>query len=129
MANGPVTLEADKILENKDIIIVPDVLTNSGGVLVSYFEWSQNMHNNCWTEKMQVMIQLACLDMKMTPAEAGTAATCKSACAIGSNDRIGSLESGKQADVLILSCSSHTFIPYHFGINLVEDVIKNGVII
>lgn len=88
-----------------------------------------DLNPNCWTENMQFMIQLACLNMKMTSAEAVTAATFNSACAIGSNDRIGSLESGKQADILILSCPSHTFIPYHFGVNLVDAVIKNGSII
>ena len=88
-----------------------------------------DLNPNCWTENMQFMIQLACLAMKMTPAEAVTAATFNSACAIGVNDRVGSLEPGKQADIVILKCPNHTFIPYHFGVNLVETVIKNGVII
>jgi len=88
-----------------------------------------DLNPNCWTENMQFMIQLACLNMKMTPAEAITAATFNSACAIGVNDRIGSLESKKQADIIILNCPSYMFIPYHFGVNLVETVIKNGVII
>ena len=78
---------------------------------------------------MQFMVQLACLNMKMTPAEAVTAATFNSACAIGLNDRIGSLEPGKQADIMILNCLNHTFIPYHFGVNLVNAVIKNGSLI
>jgi len=88
-----------------------------------------DLNPNCWTENMQFIIQLACLNMKMTPAEAITAATFNSACALGLNDTIGSLESKKQADIIILNCPSYMFIPYHFGINLVEMVIKNGVII
>ncbi len=88
-----------------------------------------DLNPNCWVENMQFMIQLGCFNMKMTPAEAVTAATFNAACAIGVNDTVGSLEKGKKADVIILDCPNHKSIPYHFGVNLVEAVIKNGKII
>jgi imidazolonepropionase len=88
-----------------------------------------DLNPNCWTENMQFMIQLACFNMKMTPAEAVCAATFNAACAIGLNNTVGSLEKGKQADIIILNCPNHMFIPYHFGVNLVETVIKKGCIL
>lgn len=48
LANGPITLEADKILTKSKVTIVPDILANSGGVTVSYFEWTQNISGNYW---------------------------------------------------------------------------------
>lgn len=48
-ANGPVTPEADRILNEKGVVIVPDILANAGGVIVSYLEWNQNLHREIWT--------------------------------------------------------------------------------
>lgn len=49
-ANGPTTVEADAILREKDIFVIPDILANAGGVVVSYFEWVQDLQNFFWTE-------------------------------------------------------------------------------
>jgi len=51
MANGPTTIEADKILQKKGLTVIPDILANAGGVAVSYFEWYQNMHNDVWNKE------------------------------------------------------------------------------
>ncbi len=50
-ANGPTTPEADKILEANKVLLVPDILANSGGVIVSYLEWVQNLQRLYWTEE------------------------------------------------------------------------------
>ena len=50
-ANGPTTTEADEILNQRNIFVVPDILANAGGVTVSYFEWVQNVQELMWTEK------------------------------------------------------------------------------
>jgi len=52
MANRPITPEADKILLDKNIFVMPDILANAGGVVVSYFEWVQNSQNYYWSEKV-----------------------------------------------------------------------------
>jgi glutamate dehydrogenase/leucine dehydrogenase len=58
MANGPTTTEADKVFDKKGVVVIPDILANSGGVCVSYYEWYQNMHNEVW-EKQQVLDKLS----------------------------------------------------------------------
>lgn len=96
------------------------------GVPVAF---TTDLNPNCWTENMQGIIQLACLNMKMSPAEAITAATFNAACAIGLQNTLGSLEIGKKGDLIVLDCPNHQWIPYHFGVNLVETVVKNGRVI
>lgn len=49
MANGPTTGEADEIFEKNGVVVMPDILANSGGVATSYFEWYQNMHDEKWS--------------------------------------------------------------------------------
>jgi imidazolonepropionase len=88
-----------------------------------------DLNPNCYVENMQFIIQLACYFMKMTPAEAICAATFNAACAINREHLIGSIELEKKADVIILNCPTYRHIPYHFGINHVETVIKNGRIV
>lgn len=64
MANAPVTFEADKILHNKLITVIPDILANAGGVIVSYCEWSQNKAGNIFTKEQMKDV----LKRKMTKA-------------------------------------------------------------
>lgn len=49
-ANGPTTLDADDILRDKGVFVLPDILANAGGVVVSYFEWVQNLQELFWKE-------------------------------------------------------------------------------
>ncbi|HUQ92634.1 MAG TPA: amidohydrolase family protein [Bryobacteraceae bacterium] len=81
------------------------------------------------THNMQAAIALACLYMGLTAAEAITAATINAAHAIGLAGVIGSLDPGKQADVIVLQAPDYRQIPYHFGENLVRAVIKKGRVV
>lgn len=81
----------------------------------------------CWN--MQMVVSVACCQMRMTVEEALTASTLNAACALGLGDRIGSLEAGKQADVLILDVEDYREIPYHFGVNHVRWVMKKGRVV
>lgn len=83
---------------------------------------------NCLTESMQFIISLACIKLRMTPAEAITASTVNAAHSLQRSD-IGSLEAGNQADIIILDIPNHKHLGYHFGVNLVETVIKKGKIV
>jgi imidazolonepropionase len=79
-----------------------------------------------WNESMQFVIALACRMMKITPAQAIAASTINSAYAIRRSDTVGSIEVGKQADMLILSVPDYRHIGYRYGTNLVKQVIKRG---
>ncbi|HET7142868.1 MAG TPA: amidohydrolase family protein, partial [Anaerolineales bacterium] len=79
-----------------------------------------------WNESMQFAIALACRYMKLTPAQAIAASTINSAHAIRRSDTIGSIEAGKQADMLILSVADYRQVGYRYGTNLVKQVIKRG---
>ena len=64
-ANSPVTNIADQLLEKRGIVVLPDILANAGGVIVSYFEWVQNLQQMSWEletvrERMQKKLNVAC---------------------------------------------------------------------
>jgi imidazolonepropionase len=79
-----------------------------------------------WCESMQFVIALSCRYLKITVAQAIAAATINAAAAIGRANQIGSLEPGKQADLLVLSVDDYRNLGYKFGGNLVHRVMKRG---
>ncbi|MGA3027132.1 MAG: imidazolonepropionase [Bryobacteraceae bacterium] len=83
----------------------------------------------CPSHNMQMTIALACRAMRMTAAEAISAATINGAYALRRADRAGSIEYGKDADLLVLSAPDYRELPYHFGVNLVETTIRRGEVI
>lgn len=83
----------------------------------------------CHTESMQLMIALACLSMDMRVEEAIVATTLNAAVTIGRSGTTGSLEPGKQADLLVLEAPSYLHLAYRPGVNLVGIVVKDGRIV
>lgn len=79
------------------------------------------------TTSMPLVMNLACIAMRITPAEALTAATYNAACAIQREDRMGSLEVGKQADIVLWNVENYQALQYLFGVNHVKSVWKKGV--
>jgi imidazolonepropionase len=84
---------------------------------------------SCFSHSIPMLIALAAIQLKLSPAEILTALTLNGAAAVGRADRIGTLERGKQADILLLKYPSHLFLSYHVGMDIVEKVIKKGQVV
>jgi len=98
-------------------------ILDAGGILALASDCNPG---TAWNESMQFVIALSCRALKLTPAQAIAAATINAAHALRLADRLGSLEPGKQADLLILSVPDYRMLGYRFGTNLVRTVIKRG---
>ncbi|HEX5272445.1 MAG TPA: imidazolonepropionase [Gemmataceae bacterium] len=83
----------------------------------------------CPTENLPLVGAMACTQMKMLPAEVVNALTLNAAAALGRAERLGSLEPGKQADLIICDVPDYRHLFYHFGINHVRRVIKRGHVV
>jgi len=83
----------------------------------------------CWCESMPFIIALACRYLRLTPAEAIVAATRNAAYASGVGERVGSLEVGKQADIIVLALPDYRHLAYRFGSNPVQTVVKAGRVV
>lgn len=81
------------------------------------------------TESLQNVMTFACFGMRMFPEEIINAMTINAACAINRENTIGSIEVGKKADIVIFNSKNLNHLVYHFGVNSVEKVIKNGKIV
>ncbi|MCP1146768.1 imidazolonepropionase [Lysinibacillus endophyticus] len=79
------------------------------------------------TTSMPLVMNLACISMRLTPAESLTAATYNAACAINRQDLVGSLEVGKQADIVLWNTKNYQELQYLFGVNHVKAVWKKGI--
>lgn len=84
---------------------------------------------SCPTANLALTMSIACLYMAMTPEEVFHAVTINAAYALDRQDRIGSIEVGKQADLVVFDVDNYKKIPYFFGVNLVETVIKRGKVV
>lgn len=81
------------------------------------------------TESMQNVMTFACFGMRMLPNEIINAMTINAACAINREESVGSIEKGKKADIAIFNSKNLNYLVYHFGINSIDKVIKNGKIV
>lgn len=81
-----------------------------------------------FTNSIPLLFALACIYMQLSPEEAVTALTINAAAAVGKAGKIGSIDVGKQGDLVILEYPSYKFLPYHIGMNIVEKVVKKGIL-
>lgn len=88
-----------------------------------------DLNPNCWLTNMQTVLMLGIYFMRITPAEAVTAATLNPAYSLGIQEKVGSIEKGKNADMIILDVPTHRWLGYKMGTNLVNTVIKDGKIV
>ncbi|MFD1019820.1 imidazolonepropionase [Thalassobacillus hwangdonensis] len=81
---------------------------------------------SCVTENLQLIMSIAALKLKMTPEEIWNAVTVNAAHAIGKGEQAGTIEVGKQADLVIWNAPNYHYIPYHYGVNHSQLVMKQG---
>ncbi|MFZ5810118.1 MAG: imidazolonepropionase [Chloroflexota bacterium] len=98
-------------------------ILDAGGILAIATDLNPG---TAWCGNMQFAIALACRYLRLTPSQAIAAATINAAAAIQRADRIGSIEVGKQADLIVLNVDDYRHLGYRFGTNLVKTVIKKG---
>ena len=84
---------------------------------------------SCPSLNLQFVINLGCLKYKLTPEEVLTAVTINPACAIGLGEKVGTLEPGKQADLVIWNAPDFEMVCYRFGSNMTDRVIKKGTLV
>jgi len=113
---APLTLMIDKYPDARSLI--------SNNVPVAL---GSDLSPSCWIENYQLILALACYKLRMTPAEALTAATINAAHSVRLADQIGSIEEGKNADLLILDANDYRLLSYRPGGNQVNTVLKNGI--
>jgi len=101
-------------------------IIEAGGILALATDLNPG---TAWCENMQMAIALACRYMELTPAQAIAASTINAAAAIQRSEIVGSIEVGKQADIVLLSASDYRHLGYRFGTNLVSMVIKTGKLV
>lgn len=98
-----------------------------GGVAVAIA--SDFNPGSCMSYSMPLMMTIACTQMRLTPEEAITASTLHGAAALGLSEELGSIEPGKRADLIVADVPDYRFLAYHFGVNHISTVIKNGTIL
>jgi imidazolonepropionase len=103
----------------------PDLFFDAGAPVAL----ASDFNPNCYSQSMPFTVALGCVGMGMTPAQSLAGATANAAAALDMADWTGTLGEGAAADVAVLDAASYVHIPYNFGVNPVETVLKNGEIV
>ncbi len=98
-------------------------IIDNGGALALATDYNPG---SCFSHSIPMLIALAVIQLRLSPAEILTALTLNGAAAVGRADRIGTIEAGKQADIVMLKYPSYLFLSYHAGMDIVDKVIKRG---
>ena len=112
-----------------------DILRAGGGILDTVGKTRQASKEELYDKtagfslNLQFVINLGCLKYKLTPEEVLTAVTINPACAIGLGEKVGTLEPGKQADLVIWNAPDFEMVCYRFGSNMTDRVIKKGTLV
>jgi imidazolonepropionase len=103
----------------------PEQFQNAGAPVAL----ATDLNPNCYSQSMGFAVALACNGMRMPPADAILGATSRAADAIARGDGTGTLREGTAADLLVVDGPSHVHVPYNFGVNSVDTVVKSGVVV